>query len=169
MRKIIVASLLTMVLSVAFGAAANAEMAKEGTGSGTCMYSSTFEMIPLDKEHAVVTYEAKGACASDTGKGPFNNVSLYNVGNIYYEKGVGRVVGYITLTDPDGDKVLIEIKEDNAKPEPAVNSGTGKFLCGTGKFAGIEGTTEYKRWSVRPATKDTLQAISKVKSSWKIP
>ena len=169
MRKIIVASLLTLAFSVAFGAVANAEMAKEGTGSGTCMYSGTFELIPLDKEHVVMTYEAKGACVSDTGKGPFNNVSLYNVGTIYLEKGVGRVLGYITLTDPDGDKVLIEVKEDNAKPEPTVNSGTGKYLCGTGKFAGIEGTTEYKRWFVRPATKDTFQQISKTKSSWKIP
>jgi len=78
-------------------------------------------------------------------------------------------MGYITLTDPDGDKVLIELKEDNTKPPPAVNSGTGKYLCGTGKFAGIEGTTEYKRWYVRPATKDTFQAIAKSKGTWKIP
>jgi hypothetical protein len=170
MRKIIVASLLALVLSVAFGAVANAEMAKEGTGSGTCMNSGTFEMIPLDKEHVVVTYESKGVCVSDTGKGPFHNMSLYNVGTMYFEKGVGRLLGYMTLTDPDGDKVLVEFKEDNTKPEPAaVNSGTGKYLCGTGKFAGIEGTTEYKRWFVRPATKDTFQGISKSKSSWKIP
>jgi hypothetical protein len=82
---------------------------------------------------------------------------------------VGRTPGYITLTDPDGDKVLIEIREDNAKPLHAVHSGTGKYLCGTGKFAGIEGTTEYKRWYVRPATEDTFQAIAKVRSTWKIP
>jgi hypothetical protein len=169
MRKIIVASLLAIVLSVAFGAVANAEMAKEGTGSSTSMYSGTFKIIPLDKDHYVITYQNKGVSVSDTGKGPFHNMSLYNVGTIYFEKGVGRVLGYITLTDPDGDKVLIEIKEDNTKPAPAMNSGTGKYLCGTGKFAGIEGTMEYKRWYVRPATKDTYQAIAKTKSSWKIP
>ena len=170
MRKMIVASLLALALSVASGAVANAEMAKEGTSSGTCMYSGTFELIPLDKEHAVVSYENKGVCVSDTGKGPFHNMSLYNVGTMYFEEGVGRVRGYITLTDPDGDKVLIEFKEDNAKHPPAMGSGgTGKYLCGTGKFAGIEGAMEYKRWDVRPATKDTTQGISKVKSSWKIP
>jgi hypothetical protein len=169
MRKIIVASLLAMVFSVAFGAVANAEMAKEGTSSGTCMYSDPFEMIPLDKDHTVVTYENKGVCVSDTGKGPFHNMSLYNVGTMYFEKGVGRVLGYITLTDPDGDKVLIEYKEDNTKPPPGMSSGTGKYLYGTGKFAGIEGTMEYKRWYVRPATKDTTQQISKTKGAWKIP
>jgi hypothetical protein len=169
MRKIIVASLLAMVFAVAFGAAANAEMAKEGTGSGTCIYSGTFEMIPLDKDHLVVTSECKGACVSDTGKGPFHNMSLYDVATVYFEKGVGRVRGYITLTDPDGDKVLVEIKEDDTKHPPAMTSGTGKYLCGTGKFTGIEGTVEYKRWYVRPATKDTYQGITKVKNNWKIP
>ena len=169
MKKIIVASLLALALSVAFGAVANAEMAKEGTGSSTAMYSGTFEVIPLDKDHHVITYEFKGVSVSDTGKGPFHNMSLYAVGTMYFEKGVGRALGYITLTDPDGDKVLVEIKEDNTKPAPAMSSGTGRYLCGTGKFAGIEGTMEYKRWYVRPATKDTYQGITKVKNSWKIP
>ena len=71
---------------------------------------------------------------SDTGEGPFNNMSIYNVGTLYFENGVGKLLGYITCTGPEGDKVLIEIREDNTKSAPAVNSGKGKFIYGTGKI-----------------------------------
>ena len=69
-----------------------------------------------------------------------------------------------SLAHPEGDKVLIEIREDNTKSAPAVNSGKGKFIYGTGKFTGIEGTMEYKRWYVRPATKDTLSGNSQIQN-----
>ena len=169
MKKMILALAISFIVSAVFTPVIYAEMAKEGTGSATSMYSGTVKVIPLDKDHIVITYQNKGVSVSDTGKGPFHNMSLYNVGVLYFEKGVGKLLGYMTLTDPEGDKVLIEIREDNTKMPPAVNSGTGKFIYGTGKFAGIEGTMEYKRWYVRPATKDTYQAIAKSKSSWKIP
>ena len=161
--------MFALLLSITTGTFVGAEMAKEGTGSTTSIYSGTLKAVPLDENHLVITYQNKGAMVSDTGKGPFNNMSIYNVGTLYFENGIGKLLGYITCTDPEGDKVLIEIREDNAKPAPAVNSGTGKFIYGTGKFTGIEGTMEYKRWYMRPAAKDTYQAIAKSKSSWKIP
>ena len=169
MRKIVLVSILALFVLVAFVPLSTAEMPKEGTGSTTSIYSGTLMAVPLDENHLVITYQNKGAMVSDTGEGPFNNMSIYNVGTLYFENGVGRLLGYITCTDPEGDKVLIEIREDNTKFAPAVNSGKGKFIYGTGKFTGIEGTMEYKRWYVRPATKDTYQAIAKSKSSWKIP
>ena len=169
MKRIIMASIFVLVPLVALVPVANAEMAKEGTFSFTCMYSGTGIFIPLDKEHLVISYQNKGALVSDTGKGPFHNMSYFNVGVIYLEKGVGKVLGYITLTDPEGDKVLFEIREEKTQMPPAMNSGTGKCLHGTGKFTGIEGTMEYMRWYVRPATKDSSQSIAKVKGNWKLP
>lgn len=171
MKGKILASILTLFILVSFTQPSIAEMPKEGTGSATMMYSGTFKMFSPDENHQIVTYENTGVLVSDNGKGPFNNMSTHNVGTIYFENGVGKLLGYVTCTDPDGDKVVIEIKETNAKPAPAPdgNSGTGKYLYGTGKFAGITGTTQYKRWYFYPAIKDTYQAISKSKSSWKIP
>jgi hypothetical protein len=168
MRKIVLVSILALFALVAFVPFSTAEMAKEGTGSSTTIYSGTMQIVPLDENHLVISYQNKGAMISDTGKGPFNNMSIHNVGTIYFENGVGKLLGYITCTDPEGDKVLVEVRENNAK-SGSLNSGTGKFIYGSGKFTGIEGTMEYKRWSVRPATKDTFQAIAKSKSSWKIP
>lgn len=169
MRRTIMASVLTFVLLGTFGLVANAQMAKEGTGSTTTMYSGTPKHIPIDKDHFVIIYQTEGVTVSDTGKGPFHNMSHRNVGIIYFEKGVGKLLGYIILTDLDGDKVLIEIREDKTQLPPAVNSGTGKYIHGTGKFSGIEGTMEYKRRYLRPATKETFQAISKAKGRWKLP
>ena len=169
MKRIIVVSIFVLVMLVALVPVANAEMAKEGTFSFTCIYSGTGTYIPLDKEHLVIAYQNKGALVSDTGKGPFHNMSYFNVGVLYLEKGVGKLLGYITLTDPAGDKVLFEIREEKAQGPPAVNSGTGKCLHGTGKFTGIEGTMEYTRLYVRPATKGSSQSIAKVKGNWKLP
>lgn len=169
MKKVILVSILTLILFVGFVQLSAAEMAKEGSGSSTTIYSGTMKIVPLDENHLVIAYQNTGAMLSDTGEGPFNNMSIHNVGTLYFENGVGTLLGYVTCTDPEGDKILVELRENNAKPAPAMNSGTGKFIYGTGKFTGIEGTMEYKRWYVRPATKDTFQAISKSKSSWKIP
>jgi len=169
MRKIALVSILALFTLVSFVPFSTAEMAKEGTGSSTTIYSGTVKMVPIDENHFVITYQNTGAMLSDTGDGPFHNMSILNVGTLYFENGVGKLIGYITCTDPDGDKVLVEIKENNAKLAPAMNIGTGKYIHGTGKFTGIEGTMEYKRWYVRPAAKDTYQAVAKSKSSWKIP
>ena len=165
------ATIFVFFILFAFTQPSIAEMPKEGTGSTTTIYSGTFTAVPADKEHYVVHYSNKGVMVSDDKNSPFNNMSVYNVGTMYFENGVGRLLGYMTCTDPEGDKVVIEIKETNSKPAPAPggNSGTGKFIYGTGKFAGIEGTSEYKRWYVYPATQDSYQAIGKSKASWKIP
>jgi len=169
MKKTILPLLLSFVLLVAFGPVAGAEMAKEGTGSGTNIYSGTITMVPFDKAHSALIYESLGVFISDTGKGPFHNMSTRNIGVIYFAKGEGKLLGYVIMTAPDGDKVLCEIKEDKTLPPPNPNKGTGKFLWGTGKFAGITGTLEYTRYNTRPAKKGTAQGVSRSKSHWKLP
>ncbi len=95
MKKMILTSILTFVLFVAFGPMAYAEMAKEGTLSGTVTYAGTHKIIPLDKQNFVLVYENMGVRVSDTGKGPLHGMSTLNVGVMYFENGVGRLRGYI--------------------------------------------------------------------------
>lgn len=168
MMKTVIALVLTFILFVTFGSA-NAQMAKEGKGSSTNTYSGTFKAVPLDEDRFVAVYENTGVLTSDSGEGPFHSMSSRGVGIIYFEKGVGKTLGYIVLTDPEDDKVLIEIKENATRPAPSPNSGTGKYIGGTGKFAGIEGTLQYQRWYVGPTVEGTYQAIAKGKGSWKLP
>jgi|GEM_PF-303563 len=169
MNRTIIATILALVLLVAFVPISNAEMAKEGTDSGVSIYTVTPTIVSLDKDRYAVEFELLGVYLSDAGKGPFHNMSSQCVGVIYYDKGVGKLLGYMVMTAPDGDKVLVEIKEDKALPPPNPNKGTGKFLGGTGKFAGIEGTLEYSRYYTRPAKKGVAHAVSPSKYHWKIP
>jgi hypothetical protein len=169
MKRIILASILTVAVLVAIVPISNAEMAREGTSAGTYIYTATSTVAPLDKERYALIYETLGVNISDTGKGPFHNMSGQNIGVIYFDKGVGKVLAYMIFTAPDGDKVLVDMKEDKALPAPNINKGTGKFLGGTGKFAGIEGTVEYTRYYVKPVKKGTVQAVAHIKFHWKLP
>ena len=123
----------------------------------------------LEKEQYSTTFECLGVYLSDTGKGPFNNVSTHNIGVIYHGKGVGNVIGYMVMTAPDGDKVFVEVKEDETPSPPNPSKGTGKYIGGTGKFAGIEWTCECSRYYVRPAKAGTVQEVAHIKFHWKLP
>jgi len=169
MKRIILISILTLVLSVAFVPISNAEMAKEGTGTGTNIYTVTATYLRLDKERYAVTYEGLGVNVADNGQGPFHNMSTHNVGVIYFDKGVGSLLGYMTMTAPDGDKILYELREDKTLPPPNLNKGTGKIIGGTGKFMGIEGTVEYQRYYTRPSKEGVAQGVARSKATWKIP
>ena len=153
---------------VTFVPSATAEMAKEGTVSGTVTYAGTHKFIPLDKQHFILTYENFGVRVSDSKSGPFHETSTHNVGVMYYENGVGRLRGYIIDTDKDGDKIFTELTEEASQLEPKPTSGKGKIIGGTGKFKGIQGSFEYTRRNLRSAEKGTHQAISRGKGTWKI-
>ena len=168
MKRIILAAILVIAFLLAFGPISNAEMAKEGTISGTVTYAGTYKTIPLDKENYVIAYENFGVRVSDSKEGPFHGMSIHNIGIMYYENGVGRLRGYIFNIDKDGDKVIMELTEEASQSSPKPTSGKGKIIGGTGKFKGIQGSIEYTRKSVRPAAKGTYQSISRGTGTWKI-
>ncbi len=168
MKKIIIGVLGTIFLYIAFGPVAYAQMPKEGTFSGTNTYAGTQKIMPLDKDRFVMVYDNIGVRMEDSGQGPFNGMSTHNVGVIYFEKGVGRLRGYITNMDKDGDQVLVELTEEASQLGGNPTNGIGKIIEGTGKFAGIQGGFEYTRQTMRPVADGTHQAVSKFKGSWKI-
>ena len=167
MKRVIVASILSFVLLLAFGMSAYGEMAKEGSLSGTNTYAGTHKVIPLDKERFVLVYENMGVRVSESGEGPFHGMSTRNEGIMYFENGLGRLRGYITSTDKDGDKFIMELTEEES-PLRGPKSGTGKIIGGTGKFKGIQGEIEYTRQGVYPAAEGTHQAVSKMKGTYNI-
>jgi len=170
MKRIIVASILALGLLVAFVPFASAEMAKEGTYSGSTFFSGTATLMLLEKGTSVIAFETTGVLTSDSGEGPFHNMSVHCVGFHYIEKGIEkRTIAYWVYTDPDGDKVLTEYTGPEMPRAVKVKPGTIKLLGGTGKFKGIEGTFECTRHKVRPAVKGTFQGFLKAKGSWKIP
>jgi hypothetical protein len=168
MRRIILSSILALTFLLALVPFSKAEMAKEGTISGTVTYGGTHKVYPLDKENFAYTYENFGVRVSDSKTGPFHGMSTHNIGITYFENGVGRLRGYIFNVDKDGDKVIIELTEEGVKLGSNPVSGKGKIVGGTGKFKGIQGSYEYTRRSMKPAAKLTHQSISRGKGTWKI-
>jgi hypothetical protein len=89
---------------------------------------------------------------------------------MYFEKGIGRLRGYFTVTGKNGDKLLRELPEAGAEPSPPNPAkGTVKVVGGTGKFTGIQGSMEYTRENLRPFADWTHQAICKYRGNWKLP
>ena len=78
-------------------------------------------------------------------------------------------MGYCVETAPSGDKILLQVIQENRKPGPGLQKGKYKYIGGTGKFAGIEGGEEYTSYSVQPAAEGTYQTVGKYKSSYKLP
>jgi hypothetical protein len=168
MRRMLLVSILALAVLFAFVPISNAEMPKEGSLAGTVTYAGTHKIIPLDKEHFVLTYENFWVRLSDSGDGPFHGMSTHNVGVIYFENGIGRLKGYIFNIDKDGDNVIMELTEEASQLGAKPTSGKAKIIGGTGKFIGIQGEMGYTRKTMRPAAEGTHQAVSKFTGTWKI-
>jgi hypothetical protein len=168
MKRVIVASILSFVLLLAFGMVAYGEMAKEGSLSGTNTYAGNHKATSLDEKRFILVYENMGVRASDTGEGPFHGMSTRNQGIMYFENGIGRLRGYLISVDKDGDKMMTELTEENSQFGGPPTSGTGKIIGGTGKFKGIQGEYKYTRQNLKPVAEGTHQAVSKFKGTYKI-
>ena len=171
MKRIIIASVLVLVLSVAFGPGANAEMAKEGSGQYKAVYSSTFKALPMEKERFHSIYEAVGLVLEAPADSPFYNATFYVVGSMHAIKRVFKDHrGFIRYTCPNGDKIFATY---TGSGELGVSKKvTYTFVGGTGQYAGIEGGAELTGGKVPRfphPTKDARIGMSVGKVHWKIP
>jgi len=165
MRKIIMASVLTFFLLVAFGPVASAEMPKQGTSSGTMSYSGTHKIMLLGKERVQMNYEVMGVYV---GEGPLNNSSFRCIGGLHAVKGTfNNDCGSCVYVTPNGDQAFGTYEAKGKVGGSA--KGTYTWVGGTGKLAGLSGGGELIRINVRPITKGTFQGYSKVKGHWKLP
>lgn len=165
---------LTIILTILFmtaffGNVYTEEIAKEGSGTEMHVASGKLKMLALEEGTAIISWKQKGVMLSDSGDGPFHNMSENCVGVILYEKGVGSGHGYCIGLAPDGDKILFEVTQENMSPGPGLKKGKFRYIAGTGKFAGIQGGGEYSQYAVRPAEEGTYQNVTKSKSSYKLP
>jgi hypothetical protein len=166
MKRMILVPTVALVFSLAFTPISNAQMAKEGTVTVTHCYTysllgPSLNLGSPDKE--AVLGELLAVVLSDTGKGPFHNMSSRAIFVLHYDKGERTGLGYGVWTDPDGDKVFDEI---TLKPQKT----TGRFIGGTGKFAGIEGTVEViEEIVLKPSKEGTTPTVNHMKIHWKLP
>src|SRR5207302_1158191 len=138
----------------------------EGTGrmkgiKGHGRYSGRGEFL-------LVTGESMGLLVSDSGAGPFNDLSGRCVSQVLYVKGVGRNQGHCVFMDRAGDQWLLEFEAPAQKLGTATQHGMVKYLGETGKFAGVRGEGEYAYTSLRPVADGTYQGYSKFKGHYRL-
>ncbi len=167
MRKIIVASILALAVSIAFVPFANAEMAKEGSDSSKNYVTGTAKALPMGKERIQLNIEGFGIHVSDIQKGFLNNASVHALGTLHAVKGVFKETGFYVATAPNGDKVFATYKGSGNLGKDS--KGTYTYVGGTGKYTGITGGGEFTRIGFQPPSKGMWAASTLFKGHWKLP
>ena len=168
MKKVSVVLGLCFFLSMIFVVGVMAQLPKEGTTSSINAFSGTFKMIAMGQERAQLNYETIGVIVGDS-EHIWHNASFRCIGGMHVVRGVYEDdSGFCVTTRPDGDQVFMTYKASGKMG--AVSKGTGVFVGGTGKLAGIQGTTEFTRYNApKPAAEGTFQGYNRIKGSYKLP
>lgn len=168
MKKLIIASVLSLALLVAFGHTVKAEeIAKEGSGSSTFYYTGTFKVIAMGEERLQMTYELMGINISDNPDDPLHKASAHVIGATHSVKGIYKTSCFSVYTCPDGDQAF---QTYEATGKFGVSSkGSYTLVGGTGKLTGLEGGGVSTHTVLRAPAKGTLCGIVEGKGNWKLP
>ena len=168
MKKLIIVSVFSLVLLVAFGHALKAEeIAKEGAGSGTQYYTGTSKVIKMGDERLQMTYELMGINTSDNPDHPLHNASMHAIGATHAVKGNYKTSGFVVYTCPNGDQAF-SIYEATGKFGVS-SEGRYTLVGGTGQLTGLQGSGVYSHTVLRPPATGTLCGILKTDGNWKLP
>ena len=162
---------LILVLLLAFGVNVQAQ-SKEGSETCTTTFYSTFKFLPLGEGIFYMTYESIGTTVSDTGKGLFHNATLRVLGAMKIEKGITKDErGWGVWNLQNGDKVFITYTFAGEMKPSGVGfaRGTTTMTGGTGKAAGIQGSAELTRTSVRSGIDGVGLSYTKQKIKYTLP
>ena len=109
-----------------------------------------------------------GVIISDGGQGHFHNASVRCMGGYHAVNGsFDDESGSSVVTRPDGDQAFYVYR--GVGKRGVETTGTSTYVGGTGKLAGLQGSSEWIRTNPRPAAEGTVQAISRWKSTYKLP
>ena len=171
MKKIILASLLSLFLLVAFGTIANAQMAKEGTFSVKMICHGTYSVInaaTTTEKRMQFNHEVFGLTLNDAGEGFLHDASLHGMGSFHAVNGVmdGGDRGFFVHFDKDGDQVFLTYLSQGSL---GATKATFKLVGGTGKYTGVTGGGEWNWKGVTPAAEGTFQGYTAAKGHYKLP
>ena len=167
MKTISVISAMMLVLVIAFAATVEAQILKEGSSSMTFYYSATFKALPMGQERLQMTYENMGQIIGDGGNELLHNTSVRCLGALHAVKGETNNSGFCVGTRPDGDKVFWTYQSTGKLG--AGGKGTSTIVGGTGKLSGIQGSSDYTDYPLRPAAEGTFQGHSRIKGQYRLP
>jgi len=163
MRKSILLLVLSLVLLLAFGINAYAQ-GKEVSEPGTTTFYVTSKVLPLGEGIVYMSYESIGLNVNDTGEGLFHNATWRSLGGMEFVKGIYKDErGWAVWNLQNGDKVFCTYKMAGEQKPGGMGFAKGTFTItgGTGKAAGIKGSYERNRITVRTALEGIGQVYTK--------
>lgn len=161
-------AVVAMVLGMHAAAEEPLALPKEGSSAGTAMGSGTLKVLPMGAA-VQIAWEWLGAHQSEDPRALLHGASVRCVGSVLAVNGEYRTyTNSCVFTRPDGDQVFVAEAAASGRMGGS-SQGTGTILGGTGKVAGITGTTEFTRMVIRPAMEGTFQTITRSKASYKLP
>jgi hypothetical protein len=167
MKKALTMLILTLFLLATSGFVFGAEMAKEGSDTGTTGFISTYQVLAQGKEYLQMNYDAKGVVRTENEASPLYMSSVQCVGSIKAIKGEYKEIGLCTYTCPNGDQIYGSYEGTGKLGQGA--KGPMTFVGGTGKCVGITGSSEWTRTSLKGPAKGVGANITKFTYNWKIP
>jgi len=171
MRKSILILVLSLVLLFAFGINVYAQN-KEVSEPGISTFYVTSKVLPLGEGIVYFSYEATGLTVNDTGGGLFHNATIRTLGGMKLEKGVFKDErGWGVWNLQNGDKVFCTYEMAGEVRPGGVSFGKGTFTItgGTGKAAGIQGSFEMDRKTIRSTLEGVGIAYTKGKIRYTLP
>ncbi len=175
MRKAIGATFLGLVSLLAVGVAAQEPppIARSGSSTMVSAGSATVKALPLGKDRLQLTWEYLGVNTDDSGKGINHNTSVRCLGSAHFVNELYQeYTNACVFTRTDGDQIFTTEKfTESTGPmsKGGALKGTSVITGGTGKLAGITGSSEWVRYGVRPGLEGTVQTVTRAKSSYKLP
>jgi hypothetical protein len=155
-----IATIASLILFITLAGEGFAQSSKELIFSGTHYYGHTPKVYKLDEDQMIIQFETLGVRVNDGGEGPFHEASVHIVGVLYRGKDGSRLRAFETWTDSDGDKLIWELVEKDAKDSPLGTSpGTAKVFSGTGKYGGTQGTMDWVLRYPKPFPEGTGRGI----------
>jgi hypothetical protein len=112
--------------------------------------------VPDVEGHSVNLYERRGVVIFENGE----TAAYHTCGTSDYIKGQGSFHGYSDILYKDGSTQIWEYTGTTTLApgeKQRIMKGEGKYIKGTGRFEGIQGSTSFTGKSVTPYTKDTTK------------
>ena len=138
-----------------------ADMPKSGMDSFTNTWMVTSSNLMKVGDRTLGTYEISGIHHNDNRDAMIPNMGMRCLG-IFVET---QEHGGCTYTDKDGDQIMTTFEKKTIE-----NGGIETLVAGTGKFAGISGTSEFTviQFPVKADDKVDRGVVAE-KWQWKLP
>ena len=147
---------------------AGAELAKQGEGTIRMAHTGTVKFLPMGNERSEAIFEVAGLVVDAPENCPLYKATYVVFGSSHRFKDDYEERGSVRYTRPDGDEVFMTYEAKGKVGTERKSKAT--LVGGTGKCAGITGTTESTGiMGFKPPKEGMSAGSSSGKVNWKIP